>query len=47
MNSSIVIQFDSIAAIAHIICVVVQIGILIYANQQCRSNQQQQNYRGQ
>jgi hypothetical protein len=41
MNTSIVIQFNSVVAVIHVICVAVQIGILFYISK--KSNKQTYN----
>ena len=40
MSTNVVIQFDNMVAIVHILCIAVQIGILLYLNHNGKSNQQ-------
>jgi len=43
MSTNVVIQFDNMVAIVHILCIAVQIGILLYVNHNGKSNHQTYN----
>lgn len=43
MSSNLVIKFDSVIAIIHVICIAFQIGILLYQNHNGKVQQQPYN----